>query len=492
MKILNAQQTRLADAFTVKNEPIKSIDLMERAAQVFIRWFKLKFDDNKKVLLIAGSGNNGGDALAIARLLSTNSYHPKVLLALPESTGSVDYQINLKRLPSQIEMVDKVQGDSDVIIDGLFGSGLTRDVTGELATLIDSINSSGKQIVSIDIASGLSYDGIATEGAIIKPNYTVSFQLPKLAFMFSENSQFVGKYVIVNIGLNRGFIADQNSPYKSITGQEIKKSIKPRELFAHKGNFGHALLIGGSYGKIGAIILASKACIRSGSGLVTSLLPSCGYDIMQSSVPEVMCLINGEKHLEPLKIEDVNDFTSVGIGPGLGKSKGTLSLLGDVLKTYKRPMVFDADALNLLTENSELLQHLPENSILTPHVGEFHRMVGITRNSLDRLKEQRKFSRKHKVIVVLKGANTSITNVDGNVWFNPTGNSGMATGGSGDVLTGIITSLLAQGYLPLESAQIGVFLHGRAGDIAKNDVGEHSLIASDITQRISDAFISII
>ncbi len=493
MKILSTQQIRDVDTYTIQHEPIASIDLMERASQAFVDQFFRLYHTKQPVLVIAGAGNNSGDALAIARLLFEKSFHVSVILALPKSKGSTDYRINLGRLPSPINILNLADTtfDAEIIIDGLFGSGLTRAIEGELATFIEKANNSGKDIVSIDIASGLGCDGIAKGEAIIKPTYTISFQLPKLAFMFSENAPFVGQPIIVDIGLDQNFISSQATTYNYLMLNEVNKLLKIRSKFAHKGSFGHVLIIGGSYGKIGANILASKACLRSGAGLVTSLLPTCGYVIMQTAVPEVMCITSGDKDLETLPIEKIDKYASIGIGSGMGTSQGALALLSDILKTYKKPMVLDADALNLLADNPELLELLPAKSILTPHIGEFNRLAGTFDNSLVRLQKQKEFSKKYQLILVLKGANTSISDIDGTVWFNSTGNPGMATAGSGDVLTGIIASFLSQGYPPLHAALIGVMLHGKAGDIAKAELGESSLIASDLTERISEAFISI-
>ncbi len=491
MKILSAQQTRETDAYTIAHEPITSIGLMERASKAFVTWFINNYTNKKPILIVAGAGNNGGDALAIARLLHQKSYLVNVFLALPKTKGSPNYQTNLNRLPTELKIVNEITSTSEVIIDGLFGSGLTRKVEGELAQIIEKTNKLGKNIISIDIASGLSCDGLALGKSIIKPTHTISFQLPKLAFMLADNASYVGQWSVVNIGLNQNFITKQTSNYFYQKKLEISQLIKARDKFSYKGTFGHALLVGGSHGKIGAIVLASKSCLRTGAGIVTSLLPNCGYAIMQTAIPEVMCLTSGEKQLELIKIDNVTQYSAIGIGPGLGQSKGALSVLIELLKTYSKPMVLDADALNLLAKNPELIELLPKQSILTPHVGEFNRLVGEQTNSLSRLKMQQEFSKKYNLIIVLKGANTSISTTDGTVYFNSTGNPGMATAGSGDVLTGIITSFLAQGYSPLHSAQIGVFIHGLAGDFAKLDLGESSIIASDITERISKAFISL-
>ncbi len=491
MQILSAKQTKKADAYTIANKPIKSIDLMERASQAFMDWFALHYTPEKNILVVAGAGNNGGDALAIARLLYKKKYLVQVFLASSQSQGTENYRHNLKRLPSGIHLLTQISFSCDVIIDGIFGSGIARPITGGLATLIDNINNSGKEIISIDIASGLNPDETPMKGSIIKPTYTISFQLPKLAFMLPENNEHVGQWGLVDIGLDNKFIKSQKTTYHYLTQEEAGHLVKPRLKFSYKGNFGHALIIGGSFGKIGANVLASKACLRAGAGLVTSLLPACGYKIMQTAVPEVMCLTSGKKHLINLDIDNLSTYSALGIGPGIGTNLATLSLLLTLIKTYDKPLVLDADALNLISQNPELIELLPKESVLTPHVGEFNRLVGSSTNSLERIKEQKAFSVKHQLIIVLKGAHTSITNVDGTVWFNSTGNPGMATAGSGDVLTGIITGLLAQGYSPFDAARLGVYLHGSAGDIASSKLGEASVIASDLMKRISQAFILI-
>ncbi len=491
MKILSAEQTRKADAYTIANEPIKSIDLMERASQAFIGWFVQNFSEGKRILIIAGSGNNGGDALAIARLLYKKNYQVQVYLASPQSQGSEDYRHNLKQLPSGIHLLTQITFNCDVLIDGIFGSGIARPIKGELAVLIDKINASEKEIISIDIASGLSPNGTLMEGSIIKPIFTISFQLPKMAFMVPENDAHVGQWHLVDIGLDITFIKSQKTPYNYFNQQAARLALKPRAKFAHKGNFGHALIIGGSFGRIGANMLASKACLKAGAGLVTSLLPACGYEIMQTAIPEVMCLTSGKKHLANLEIENLSTYSAVGIGPGIGTNLETLSLLLTIIKACKKPLVLDADALNLISQNPELIELVPKGSILTPHVGEFNRLMGASNSSMERIEKQKEFSKKHQLVVVLKGAHTSIANVDGTVWFNSTGNPGMATAGSGDVLTGIITGLLAQGYNPFDAAQLGVYLHGSAGDIAAQQLGQASVIASDITERIYSAFISL-
>ncbi|VAW29176.1 NAD(P)H-hydrate epimerase / ADP-dependent (S)-NAD(P)H-hydrate dehydratase, partial [hydrothermal vent metagenome] len=326
MQILSAEQTRKADAYTIANEPIKSIDLMERASQAFVDWFTLKFNVNKDLLVIAGSGNNGGDALAIARILYEKKYHVEVYLASPQSQGSDDYAINLKRLPPEIKRIEQLDFNCDIIIDGIFGSGIARPIEGELGTLIDKINGSGKLIVSVDIASGLIPDGLPVEGSVIKPDFTVSFQLPKLAFMLPENSNNVGQWAMVDIGLDDAIITAQKTGYHYFNEDNTKGLLRPRLKFAHKGDFGHALIVGGSFGKIGANLLASKACLKTGAGLITSLVPNCGYPILQTAFPEAMCLVSGTNHLINFEVKNLSNYSTLGIGPGIGTNLETLSL----------------------------------------------------------------------------------------------------------------------------------------------------------------------
>lgn len=491
MKIFTAQQIKAADAYTTTHEPVDSIDLMERAATAFCSWFTSKFDIQNNVLVVAGAGNNGGDALAIARILSDEGYTIDLKLALPNATGSKDFQLNLKRLPKAVNYMSSIKDNYSIVIDGIFGSGLSRPIKGEVAELIHEINKLDAVKVAIDIASGLSCDSLAVGNVVIMPDFTLSFELPKLAFMLPENDQYVGNWQVAGIGLHPRFIEKENASYLYITKDLVRNAYRQRAKFDHKGNFGHALLVAGSYGKMGAAVLAAKAMMRSGVGLGSALLPEAGYQILQISIPEVMCIATGSKHVVPVKSVKFANYNALGIGPGLGQSDDTAGLISQLLTDFTQPIVCDADAINILASNKHLIDQLPVNSILTPHVGEFNRLVGPSVNSKERLEKQIKFSKKHGVIIILKGAHTSITNTNGTVWFNSTGNPGMATAGSGDVLTGLVTGLLAQGYEPINAAIMGVYVHGLAGDLAKNKLGEASMLASDMLKRISDAFILI-
>jgi hydroxyethylthiazole kinase-like uncharacterized protein yjeF len=487
MKILEASQIRALDAHTIANEPISSIDLMERAAQAFVRCFCDRFVQTRPVSVFCGKGNNGGDGLAIARLLHAKSYQVNVFIVAYTPEGSPDFLQNLTRLEGLIRPV-VIQTASqlplihsqDVIVDALLGSGLSRPVTGLLADVITHINSSPNRTVSIDIASGLYMDSANAIGdVIIEPDCTISFQLPKLAFMMPANWKFTGEWHLVDIGLDPTYIKDALSVYFYTDKKAAELLIQPRGKFSHKGTFGHALLIAGSYGKIGAAVLSAKACLRSGIGLLTLHVPECGYTVAQISVLEAM--VSVDRDLKSVtQLPDTGIYSAIGIGPGLGKEPLTARMLETLLNTTKAPLVIDADALNLISENEALVRKLPPNTILTPHPKEFERLAGKSENEYQRLTLARNYAKQYQVIICLKGANTAVILPTGEVHFNETGNPGMSTGGTGDVLTGILVALLAQGYTPANAAILGVYQHGLAGDRAAAQRGEVALIASDV------------
>ena len=495
-KILSREQIREADAFTIKNEPISSIDLMERASNAFTQMFTKNFSSEKKVFIFCGTGNNGGDGLAVSRLLLGMCYTVKTCIIRYSENFSEDFLINLERLKktknadlceitNAILAVQPAKGD--IVIDAIWGSGLTRPVDGFAADIIHSLNNCGAEIVAIDIPSGMFCDTFNPGDAIIKAKMTYTFQFPKLSFFFPENAGYTGKFEVLDIGLSPDFIEKTVSPYH-LTGLAcIQSKIKTRNTFAHKGQFGHALLLCGSYGKIGAAVLSSKSCLHSGVGLLTSCIPACGYEILQTAVPEAMTITDPDYEILT-KFPPSDTFDAIGIGPGIGTGHRTVNALRLFLSHYKKPLVIDADAINILSANPELQQLIPQNSILTPHPGEFSRLVGKSGNHEERLARLSAFSTAHKCIVVLKGAFTAISDPDGHISFNPTGNPGMATAGSGDVLTGIITSFLAQGYVPVDAARIAVFIHGLAGDIAATKFSQPAMTAADIISMLGKAF----
>lgn len=492
MKILTAEQIRTLDAHTIQNEPIASLDLMERAAQAFVRWFCACYDNHRKIIIFCGKGNNGGDGLAIGRLLTNKGYSVAVYVVQYTETGSKDFQANLQRLDTCLPVVS-IHNRGDIpelpedclVIDALLGSGLSRPVSGMLREVVEALNQSPSEVISVDIASGLYADKPnQKEDPIVRPDHTVSFQLPKLAFMMPHNGAYTGQWHLVDIGLSESFISREPTPYYYTDPVTAEKLIRKREKFSHKGTFGHALLIAGSYGKMGAAQLSGHACLRSGVGLLTMHIPRCGYTIIQIAIPEAMASVDIHEQLIT-SLPNLDTYSGIGVGPGIGKDPQTLRALEKLVVEAKTPMVWDADALNLLSENPHLLEKLPENTILSPHPKEFQRLAGESSNDYERLELARSFAQKHSVIVCLKGAHTAVVLPDGNVHFNATGNSGMATGGTGDVLTGVLTALVAQGYPSAEAARLGVYQHGVAGDRAAQARSQVSMIASDIVEYLS-------
>jgi len=492
-KILSVSQIRELDAWTISHEPVAGIDLMKRACKAFVSWFTPSFHTSSRIAVICGTGNNGGDGAGIARLLEAWGYTPHVYITRGRKE-SPDFKTNLDRLPaslpvSEITGTEGIEFDQfDVIIDALFGSGLTRPAEGVEEAVIRAINSSGAVVVSVDIPSGLMADSSST-GAIVQANHTVSFQLPKLSFMLPASGAFVGEWHIVDIGLDKQFIRDAPCSNFYVTRSLVASRIQPRKKFAHKGTFGHALLVAGSYGKMGAAVLCARAALRTGAGLLSVYGPSSGNSILQIAVPEAMFLADaGDQYLTTGLSEDFGRYSVIAAGPGLGTHVATLQVFTELMKSSDKPMVVDADALNMLASNPDLLQLLPKGSILTPHPKEFERLAGSWQDDFERLEKQRRLAKETGCIWVLKGAHTSIADTEGNIYFNATGNPGMATGGSGDVLTGITAALLSQGYAPLDAAIVGVYVHGLAGDLAYYERGSHALIASDIVEFIPAAF----
>jgi len=498
MKILQVEKIREADAHTIKNEPIASIDLMERAATKCFKWIKKRVDNHQPVKIFCGPGNNGGDGLAIARLLLLKDYAVKIYIVRFTNKGSDDFNTNLQRLKdiptAHIEEINEGQqfpvlSETDMVIDAIFGSGLTRPITGFTAHLIHHINKSGCITIAIDTPSGLFSDecSISKDAAIIEADYTLSFQFPKLAFMFPENDPYVGRWKVLKIGLTEEFINQAETKNFFVEKSDIKPLIKSRNKFDHKGKFGHLLLIAGGYGKSGAAILAAKAALRVGAGLVTAHVPESSYPIVQTAIPECMVSIDENEYCWS-KTPDLKMYNAIATGPGLGMEKVTQQALKMLIQNTPVPLLFDADAINILGENKTWISFVPAGSIFTPHPKEFERLVGKSANHFERNKLQREFSHKHQVYIVLKGAQTCITTPAGECFFNSTGNPGMATGGSGDVLTGIIAGLLAQGYHPKVASIMGVYIHGLAGDIAARRFTMQTMIAGDIENSISDAF----
>jgi ADP-dependent NAD(P)H-hydrate dehydratase / NAD(P)H-hydrate epimerase len=495
MKILSAAQVREADQYTIEHEPISSLELMERASQKFVSRFVLDYPSPRIIKVFCGPGNNGGDGLAIARLLQQDDYRVKVYYLASGSSYSPDFLANLEKLkvlmPEYLQpILDEADlpeiNDKDVVIDALFGSGLNKPLAGLAARIVDYVNRSAAAVASVDIPSGMFADK-PSESPIVVADKVYTFQTPKLSLLLPQYAIFGERWDALDIRLHPDYMEKVDTPYEVIDYAVVHPFYKTRRRISHKGNYGHALILAGSFGKMGAAILAASASLRAGAGLVTAHIPSAGYHSFQVSVLEAMCTVDEEKHLLSA-LPDLKPYSAIGIGPGIGLHKKTRKLLSQLIKKYHHPMVLDADALNFLSEEPDGLLQLPCNSILTPHVGEFRRLAGEWQGDFERLEVLRKFSKKYKVIVVLKDAFTAVADPSGKVYFNITGNSGMATGGSGDVLTGVITGLLAQGYAPLEAAVLGVYVHGLAGNAALESQSKESLIASDIIAYLGEAF----
>jgi hydroxyethylthiazole kinase-like uncharacterized protein yjeF len=495
MKIFSGEQVKQIDRFTIENEPISSIDLMERAASQCTTWLMKSYTRNNFYKIFVGPGNNGGDGLAIARHLANNDYNVEVFLVQITDTLSADASENLEKLKKQnivkinaisTEADFPVINNDDIIIDSIFGSGLSRPVEGIAKKIILYLNDCQSTKIAIDIPSGLfDENNPKVDFIAFQATHTLTFQFPYLSFLFPENYKYTGEWHVLPIGLHPEII--NQIPTKYYLTEKNNLQIKERSKFSHKGNYGHALLIAGSYGMTGASVLSTKACLRSGVGLMTTHIPQKNYSIIQSSIPEAIVSID-ESETVFSKLPNIDKYTAIAVGPGIGIDPQTKFALSQLLKHCKAPMVIDADAINILSNNPDTLNNLPTNSILTPHPKEFERLAGKSNTDYERLTLQSNFAQKHKCIVVLKGAYTCIALPTGECWFNPTGNPGMATPGSGDVLTGIILSLLAQGYTTVEASITGVYLHGLAGDIAVEKTSPEALIASDIIENIGNAF----
>ena len=507
MKILTAQQIKEAEQYTIKNEPIKSIDLMERAATKCFDWIfenaplifsPLNVSESNWVFnVVCGSGNNGGDGLALARQLLKNGYDVNVFIIQSIQNFSSDFTINEEKYKKAkgkpVYLSDKkdipIFKKNELIVDAIFGTGISRPVEDIAMHTIVSMNNSDAPIIAIDIPSGLFCEdnSINNKTHIVKANYTLTFQTPKISFFLEENATYLGEIITLDISLHKHYFETLNAQWYLLEKNMVRNLLKKRNKFSHKGIFGHALIVGGNTAQAGAIILASKACLRAGAGLVTVHTPKCVRGVLQANVPEVMVNADINEDFITKSIE-ITPYHTIAIGPGLGENEATAAALKVMIDNYQEPIIFDADAINILAGNKNWLELIPALSIFTPHAGEFKRLVGNYSNDFEKIKMQLDFSSKYNCYLVLKGAHTSISIPDKKVYFNSTGNPGMATAGAGDALTGIITGLKAQGYSSLDSCLIGVFLHGTAGDIVAKKFSEESLITSDLINAMGKAF----
>ncbi|WP_426430623.1 NAD(P)H-hydrate dehydratase [Winogradskyella sp. HB-48] len=502
MKIFSKEQIYEGDRLTAERQNISSTDLMERAGTQIFNWIHMRMQGAQvPVHVFCGIGNNGGDGLVLARHLIIHGYNVVTYIVNCSDKRSKDFLINYDRIKSTTkdwpkmlscsgDFSDIVIDERDIIVDAVFGIGLNRQPNKWVQELFLKWRASKAFTLSVDIPSGLYTDkAIEDEDAVVHANYTLSFQSPKLIFFLPGTSKFTVQWEVLDIGIDRDYLMQAEAKAELISKFEVLPLYKPREKFSHKGNFGHALIVGGSYGKIGAVNLASRAVLSSGAGLVTAFIPKCGYHSLQASFPEAMVITDKEEGC----ITDISydiEPNVISIGVGMGTADKTIKALELFLKSNKAPLVIDADGLNILSKKKELLELLPEQTVLTPHPKELERLIGEWSDDFDKLKKVKAFSKKYKVIVVIKGANT-ISVFGDKLYINTTGNPGMATAGTGDVLTGIITGLIAQGYEPLAATIFGVYLHGKSADISLEDYGYQSLIASHIIETLGEAYIDL-
>ena len=470
LPLLTSPQIREADAYTIAHEPISSVNLMERASKAFVGWFVNHFPDKKQAISIyCGTGNNGGDGLAIARILHGHHYRAiNIKITRFSDKASDDFNVNLKKLQNTITVTEIKPGDgfpdedSTILIDAMLGSGLNKPLRGDYERLVKHLNSLEKTVVAVDIPTGFFSEGeVKPESTVLKAKLVIAFQQPKINFLLPESGPVMECWEAVNIGIDEGFGQSLNSPYQFVTEKDIRKLMKPRHKFSNKGTFGHALIVVGQAKTMGAALLCSSACAHAGAGLTTACVPESGLIALNSYLPEIMALVRQGNDLPEISWDK---FSVMGIGPGLGNDENSLALLTDILTNYKKPVVIDADALNILAEHKQLWAMIPEGSIITPHMKEFDRLFGESTSWWQRLQTAIEKAKEHKICIVLKNDYTITATPDGKAYFNSTSNAAMASGGMGDVLTGIITALLAQKYSSEEACIIGTYIHGKAGD----------------------------
>ncbi len=497
MKIFSSKQIKELDAITIINEKISSIDLMERASRICLNKILQYADEEKNYLIFCGNGNNGGDGLCIARLLCDRNRKVTVYIINHRENVSDEFNHQLESLQkkyadivnyiNEAEELKEINFKNTIVIDALLGSGLNKPAESFLLNCIHLINQHTSFTIAIDVPSGIATDDPLIKSNAIIADVTLTFQQPKFSFMFSEIRSYVGKLEILDIGLDKDYIKQINTPFHYINISLIRKIKLSRSFNSHKGNYGHALLICGQKGMMGAAYISGKACLRSGAGLLSIKVPACGLSSIQQTLPEAIALEDEETNFIS-SLPDVSRYNAIGIGCGIGKEKQTQNILKLLIQNYSGKLVIDADALNILSENKTWLSFLPAYTILTPHPKEFDRLAGTHTNSFERYKTAQEFAKKYRIIIVLKGTNTACIMPDGNVFFNSTGNPGLSKGGSGDALTGIITGLLSRGYAPNHAVLMGVFIHGLAADLALNKNHVESLLITDVIEKLPKAF----
>ena len=496
MKILSAEQIREIDAKTVTYEAVSSLELMKRAAKAFYYWFIEKYQDKQaSILILSGTGNNGGDGIVVARLLSSSGYSVKVCNVEYSKERSEDCAHNIRRAKAEnvpllfVSKAEEIPDFSDyaILIDALFGTGLNRDVSGIAHDVILRMNESGKTIISIDVPSGLFMDK-HTDFAV-QAAHTVTFQIPKAALFLPDNAPFTGEVTLVDIGLSRKAICEAETNWFFQVKEDIAALLKPLSRFAHKGTQGHALIIGGSGGKTGSVCLAAKAALKTGCGLVTAYGPKGLSAVLGSWFPEAMVIEDADSdYLSDIAFDIRPD--AIGVGIGLGTEPATQKAFYRFLSGNKQSLVVDADGLNILSQHKEWLSLLPVGTILTPHPKELSRLIGSWENDYDKMDKIHFFVKKYPVILILKGAYSMIVNNE-TVYINSSGTPALATAGSGDVLTGMVAGLLAQGYPAIDAARMAVYMHGRTADRTQSVIHPRSFVASDIIDQIGNVYFEL-
>lgn len=501
MKIFSTKQIYEAAAATIAKEGIPSYNLMERSGGYIYQWMHHRLQGQPvPIKVFCGIGNNAGNGLVVARLLLKNGYNVDTYIVNCSDKRSPDFlkaydalKSEVKKWPEIIKSAEDfpVISPQDIVVDAIFGIGLNRCPEAWIQQLFVKINESKAYTLSIDIPSGMYGDrGLDENDIVIQATFVLSFMSPKLAFFLPDTGKYINMWDSIDVGLEPEFLNTIETDVSLISKPEIQQMYKGRSQFTHKGMFGHSLIIGGSFGKMGAVQLAAKAALRSGSGLVTAYVPQIGVPILQTAIPEVMVETDNFNGKVFEEIDFQTEANAIAIGPGMGTDEKTVNAMDSFLKSQKAPIVIDADAINIIAKRPSLMEQVPNLSIFTPHPGELERLIGKWKDDFDKLEKAAKFAKNHNVIIVLKGAHT-ITMYDMKLYINTTGNPGLSTAGTGDVLTGVITGHLAQGYHPVEASIMSVYLHGLAADIAVNQYGIEGLIAGDVTDFLGRAVMDL-
>lgn len=500
MKLFTNDNIRAIERYSIEHDGVTEYDLVDRVAEGVVSEINSRWRPNKHTVIFAGPGNNGADALAVARRLAETGFKPSVYLF---NIGGNKLSATCRRYRDELlsswssiafsEVVSRFTipeiNSSTLVIDGLFGSGLRDQLTGGFMALVRYINESNASVVSIDVPSGLfaDWNGNSLSRNIVHADLTLCVQFPRISFFLSDNAEIVGEWKILDIGLSREAIASTPTNFHLVEEVEVKRLLRRRTEFCSKADFGSCRIIAGRYGMAGASVLACRGAIRSGVGKVTLHAPQCAFEVIQSSVPEALFEADRDK----IMLTDAHTshrYDAEGIGPGLGTDDMTVNAVESYLKNIaQRPVVIDADAINCMAIRPSMLNHVPQLSVLTPHAGEFDRLFGEQSTAESRLIKAIDVSAYHNILILLKGRYTALVRPDGKVYFNSSGSPALATAGSGDVLTGVITSLMAQKYKPEVSALLGAYIHGVAGELAAEDHGQYGVTASDVALCIGKA-----